>query len=102
KSDVRRYKNEEFQNQGIELVDNLDDCNVLMGIKEVPIADLIPNKTYFFFSHTIKKQAYNRKLLIELLDKKIAMVDYETLVDKNGSRLIGFGRYAGIVGCYNT
>jgi saccharopine dehydrogenase (NAD+, L-lysine-forming) len=101
-SDVRRYKNEEYQNQGIELVENLDSCNVLMGIKEVPIADLIPNKTYFFFSHTIKKQTYNRKLLIELLNKKIAMVDYETLVDKNGSRLIGFGRYAGIVGCYNT
>jgi saccharopine dehydrogenase (NAD+, L-lysine-forming) len=102
KSDVRRYKNEEYQNQGIELVENLDDCNVLMGIKEVPIADLIPNKTYFFFSHTIKKQTYNRKLLIELLNKKIAMVDYETLVNKHGSRLIGFGRYAGIVGCYNT
>lgn len=102
KSDVRRYKNEEFLNQGIELVDNLNDCDVIMGIKEVPLNELIPNKTYFFFSHTIKKQAYNRKLLIELLNKKIAMVDYETLVDKKGSRLIGFGRYAGIVGCYNT
>ena len=102
KSDVRRYKNEEYQAQGVELVDDLTNCNVLMGVKEVPIADLIPNKTYFFFSHTIKKQTYNRKLLLELLNKKITMVDYETLVDKNGSRLIGFGRYAGIVGCYNT
>lgn len=102
KSNIRRYKNEEYESLGIELVDSLDDCNVILGIKEVPLNDLIPNKTYFFFSHTIKKQAYNRKLLIELLNKKITMVDYETLVDKNGSRLIGFGRYAGIVGCYNT
>lgn len=102
KSDVRRFKNEEYQNHGINLVDNLNDCNVIMGIKEVLLNELIPNKTYFFFSHTIKKQAYNRKLIIELLNKKITMVDYETLVDKNGSRLIGFGRYAGIVGCYNT
>jgi hypothetical protein len=102
KSDVRRFKNEEYKNIGIEVVDNVDDCNILMGIKEVQPQDLIPNKTYFFFSHTIKKQAYNRKLLVEVLKKNITLIDYETLTDKNGFRLIGFGRYAGIVGCYNT
>ncbi len=102
KSNVRRFKNEEFSNLGIELVDHLDDCDILMGIKEIPLADLVPNKTYLFFSHTIKKQSYNRNLLVEMLKKNITMVDYETLVNKNGSRLIGFGRYAGIVGCYNT
>lgn len=102
KSDVRRFKNEKYQNKGIDLVDNVDDCDILMGIKEVQPQDLIPNKTYFFFSHTIKKQAYNRKLLIEALKKNITLIDYETLTDKNGFRLIGFGRYAGIVGCYNT
>lgn len=102
KSTVRRYKNASYLHQGIELVDNVDDCDVLMGIKEVPFQDLIPNKTYFFFSHTIKKQTYNRKLLQEMLNKNITMVDYETLVDASNFRLIGFGRYAGIVGCYNT
>lgn len=73
-----------------------------MGVKEVPINELIPNKTYFYFSHTIKKQPYNRNLLLAMMDKNIAMVDYEALTGSNGMRLIGFGKYAGIVGCYNT
>ena len=102
KSAVRRFKNEDYSTLDIELVDNVDDCDILMGIKEVPVQELIPNKKYFFFSHTIKKQPYNRKLLVEMLNKNIAIVDYETLVDANNFRLIGFGRYAGIVGCYNT
>ncbi|MGE0561563.1 MAG: NAD(P)-dependent oxidoreductase [Flavobacteriales bacterium] len=102
KSNVRRIKDIDYQNQGVELVDDVSDCDILMGIKEVPVNELIANKTYFYFSHTIKKQAYNRKLLIEMLNKNITMVDYETLVDKKNHRLIGFGRYAGIVGCYNT
>ena len=72
-----------------------------MGIKEVPIAELIDNKTYLFFSHTIKKQPYNRKLLQEVIKKKIRLIDYEALKDKQGNRLVAFGRYAGIVGAYN-
>lgn len=102
KSEVRRIINSEYQDKGVELVNDVSDCDVLMGIKEVPINELIANKTYFYFSHTIKKQTYNRKLLLEMLQKNITMIDYETLVDKNNHRLIGFGRYAGIVGCYNT
>ena len=72
-----------------------------MGIKEVPIDMLIPGKSYMFFSHTFKKQPYNRKLLRAILEKKITLIDYEVLTTENGRRLIGFGRYAGIVGCYN-
>jgi hypothetical protein len=72
-----------------------------MGVKEVPSDKLIPNKKYFFFSHTIKKQAHNKKLMHALIEKKIQMIDYETLTDKNRNRIIGFGRYAGIVGAYN-
>lgn len=102
KSNVRRITEEEYQKQGIELVDSVDDCDVLLGVKEVPKKDLIPNKTYFYFSHTIKKQSYNRDLLIEMLKKNITMVDYETLTNSKGNRLIGFGKYAGIVGCYNS
>ena len=100
-SKVRRFKDEEYKNAGIEVVDDISGNDVLFGVKEVPIKDLIADKTYFFFSHTIKKQPYNRDLLRALLEKNITMVDYETLTDKNGVRLIGFGRYAGIVGCYN-
>ncbi|MCB9363029.1 MAG: alanine dehydrogenase [Flavobacteriales bacterium] len=102
KSVVRRISEQEYLDQGVKLVDNVDDCDVLLGVKEVPKKDLIPNKTYFYFSHTIKKQSYNRDLLIEMLNKNITMVDYETLTNAKGNRLIGFGKYAGIVGCYNS
>jgi saccharopine dehydrogenase (NAD+, L-lysine-forming) len=72
-----------------------------MGIKEVPIQQLIPSKTYFFFSHTIKKQPHNRKLLAAILAKKVRMIDYETLADDNHVRLVAFGHFAGIVGAHN-
>jgi hypothetical protein len=72
-----------------------------LGVKEVPIDALIPNKKYFFFSHTIKKQPYNRKLIQAILKKNIELFDHETIIKENGARLIGFGRYAGLVGAYN-
>ena len=101
-SDVRIFTDEEYRNSGIEVVDDISDCAVFFGVKEVPIAYLIANKSYFFFSHTIKKQPHNRQLLQALLDKKIDFYDHETLVDIYNHRLIGFGRYAGIVGTYNA
>jgi len=102
KSNVRRFKDEEYANAGVKVVDSVNDCDVLMGVKEVPISELIADKKYFYFSHTIKKQPYNRNLLLAMMDKNIAMIDYEALTNPNGMRLIGFGKYAGIVGCYNT
>lgn len=102
KSPIRTFKDEEYANEGIELVDSLENCDIIFGVKEVQIEDLIPNKTFFFFSHTIKKQPYNRTLLQALLEKKIRLVDYEVIKDKYNKRVIGFGRYAGIVGCYNA
>ncbi|MBL4592269.1 MAG: alanine dehydrogenase [Flavobacteriales bacterium] len=101
-SDVRRFKASEYEALGVKMVDSVDDCDVLLGVKEVPINQLIPNKTYFYFSHTTKKQDYNRNLLIAMIEKNIAMVDYEGLTNEKGVRLIGFGKYAGIVGCYNS
>ena len=100
-SNIRCYKDTEYLEKGIPVIEDLAGCDVLMGVKEALIRDLIPRKTYFFFSHTIKKQAYNRKLLQEIVKKKIRLVDYEVLTDKNGFRLIGFGRFAGLVGAYN-
>jgi alanine dehydrogenase len=99
-SEVRCYKDQEYLNERIEMSDQLDDCDILMGIKEVPIDQIIGGKSYLFFSHTIKKQAYNRKLLQAIVEKKVRMIDYETLVDENEVRLIGFGRFAGIVGAH--
>jgi alanine dehydrogenase len=101
KSSIRKYKDQEYLNEGITLVDKVEDCDVLLGVKEVPIDQLIPNKKYFFFSHTFKKQPYNRKLLQAIINKKIQLIDWETITNTKGQRLIAFGRFAGIVGCYN-
>ncbi|ASS48607.1 MAG: alanine dehydrogenase [Candidatus Fluviicola riflensis] len=100
-SNVRAFKDEEYRQVGIEVVDDLHDCDIIMGVKEVNIEDLIPSKKFMFFSHTIKKQPYNRRLLQAVLDLKIQLIDYEVLKNKQNKRIIGFGRYAGIVGCYN-
>ncbi len=100
-SAVRAFKDDDYKEKGITVTENLSECDVLMGVKEVPVRELIPGKIYFFFSHTIKKQAYNRTLLQEALRKKIQLIDYEVLTDKDGFRIIGFGRFAGLVGAYS-
>ena len=101
KSPIRKYKDETYAALGLQLVDHVNDCDVLLGVKEVPIDELIPNKKYFFFSHTFKKQPYNRKLLQAIIEKNIQLIDWETITNAKGQRLIAFGRFAGIVGCYN-
>lgn len=100
-SDIRVFSDEQYSSLGIEVTTDMSDCDVLFGVKEVPVDSLIPNKKYFFFSHTIKFQPYNRKLLQAILEKNIELFDHETIVDAKNRRLIGFGRYAGIVGAYN-
>lgn len=100
-SDIRIFTDAEYEAKGIEVSGDMTDCDVLLGVKEVPVDALIPDKKYFFFSHTIKKQPHNQKLLQAILDKNIDLFDHETIVDENYKRLIGFGRYAGNVGTYN-
>lgn len=100
-SDIRIFSDDAYKALGFEVTEDVSDCDVLLGVKEVPIDNLIAGKKYFFFSHTIKKQPYNRKLLQAMLSKNIEMYDHETIIKENGARLIGFGRYAGLVGAYN-
>ncbi len=100
-SDIRVFSDQQYKEAGFEVTKDMATCDVLFGVKEVPIAALIPNKKYFFFSHTVKKQPYNRALMRAILDKNIELYDHETITKENGNRLIGFGRYAGIVGAYN-
>lgn len=100
-SDIRIFSDDAYSEQGLSLENDLSSCDVLLGVKEVPIEALIPNKSYFFFSHTIKKQPYNRDLLKAILDKNIQLYDHEVITAASGNRLIGFGRYAGLVGAYN-
>ncbi len=97
----RCFSETEFANAGCIISEQIESCAVFLGVKEVPIAELLEGKTYFFFSHTIKKQSHNRSLLQSLITKNIRMIDYECLVDDTGRRLIGFGYFAGIVGAYN-
>jgi len=100
-SEIRVFKDEAYSKLDITVTNDVSNADVLLGVKEVPIEDLIPNKSYFFFSHTIKKQPYNRKLLRAILDKNITFYDHETITNARGNRLIGFGYYAGVVGAYN-
>ncbi|MAZ73951.1 MAG: alanine dehydrogenase [Flavobacteriaceae bacterium] len=100
-SDIRIFSDRAYKDAGFQVLEDVSEADVMLGVKEVPVEALIPNKKYFFFSHTIKKQPYNRKLLVAILEKNIEMYDHETIVKQNGARLIGFGRYAGLVGAYN-
>lgn len=98
----RCFPDEDYQKAGVSLVNDLTDCDILMGVKEIPVKRLLPNKTYFFFSHTIKEQAHNRTLLQAVLEKNIRLIDYEVLTNEYGKRLIAFGRFAGMVGAHNA
>lgn len=100
-SPIRTFTDQSYIDEGITVREDLSDCDIIIGVKEVKVEDLIPGKKYVFFSHTIKKQPYNRRLLQHILQQKIELIDYEVMKNKQGKRLIGFGRYAGIVGCYN-
>lgn len=100
-SSGRCFSDKEYEKQGIEVSNDLSECDVLFGIKEIPISMLLPGKTYFFFSHTKKLQPYNQELFRTLIKKRITLIDYENLEHEDGTRLIGFGFFAGIVGAHN-
>lgn len=101
-SDIRAYSDEEYRNAGVEVCDNVDDCDLLIGIKEADIHTLIPGKHYLFFGHIAKMQPYNKPLFKTLIDNNNTFSDYEYLVDENNLRLVAFGWYAGVVGVYYT
>lgn len=101
-SSIRCYTDEEYQAYGIKMQQDLSDCDVLFGVKEVRIEDLMSDKHYFFFSHTIKMQPYNKGLLQAIIEKNITLTDYECLTNERGFRVVAFGRFAGIVGAYNA
>jgi saccharopine dehydrogenase (NAD+, L-lysine forming) len=100
-SAIRCFTDNEYLKDNITVAEDLSTCDIIMGVKEVPVQNLLNNKKYMFFSHTIKEQAHNKKLIKALLHNGIQMIDYETLTDSENNRVIGFGHYAGIVGTYN-
>jgi hypothetical protein len=100
-SSIRCFNDREYQAAGVELTEDMTQCDFLFGIKEVPVEMLIPGKTYAFFSHTRKKQPHNRGMLKKIISNKITLVDYECLEHDDGQRIIGFGFFAGVVGAHN-
>ena len=101
-SPERTFTDAEYKSVGVSVKKDMSECDILLGVKEVPIEKLIPNKKYLFFSHTIKAQPYNQKLLQAIIAKNIELIDYETLCWPNGNRILGFGKWAGVVGTYNA
>jgi alanine dehydrogenase len=97
----RCYADKEYRSAGVEVREDLEDCDILFGIKEVPVKDLISGKTYLFFSHTKKQQAANREMFRTILRKEITLIDYECLEHDDGQRILGFGFFAGVVGAHN-
>jgi hypothetical protein len=97
----RCFSDKEYVAAGVEVKDGVSDCDILLGIKEVPVQQLVPGKTYLFFSHTKKKQPYNQKLFQAIIEKKITLIDYECMEHEDGQRIIGFGFFAGVVGAHN-
>jgi len=100
-SPVRCFTDREYETAGVKVKNDISDCDVLLGIKEIPVDQLIAGKTYLFFSHTKKKQPQNQKMLQAILEKKITLIDYECLEHEDGQRIIGFGFFAGVVGAHN-
>jgi saccharopine dehydrogenase (NAD+, L-lysine-forming) len=97
----RCFSDNEYKREGIKVEEDVSSADILLGIKEVPKTQLIPNKTYLFFSHTKKAQSFNQALFHAMMDKQITLIDYECLEHEDGQRLIGFGFFAGIVGAHN-
>jgi saccharopine dehydrogenase (NAD+, L-lysine forming) len=100
-SSDRCYTDKEYRSAGVEVREELGDCDILFGIKEVPVKDLLPGKTYLFFSHTKKQQLYNQRMFQAILERKITLIDYECLEHDDGQRILGFGFFAGVVGAHN-
>ncbi|XP_013412540.1 alpha-aminoadipic semialdehyde synthase, mitochondrial isoform X2 [Lingula anatina] len=100
-SNRRAYPTKEYENAGAISQEDISEADLILGVKQVPIDKLIPNKTYVFFSHTIKAQEDNMPLLDALLEKNIRLIDYEKMLNKDGLRLVAFGKYAGVAGMLN-
>ena len=69
-SKLRCYTDKQYADQGCEINEDISESSVILGVKEVPLDLLLDNKTYFFFSHTLKGQPHNMPLLKDLLKKK--------------------------------
>ena len=101
-SKIRCYSDKEYKNKNIEVLEDISRCDIFFGVKEIDEKKIISGKKYFFFSHTIKEQPYNRNMINKIIEEKVTLIDYECIRDEKGKRLVAFGKTAGIVGAYNA
>ena len=101
-SDKRAFTDAEYRDAGIAIFDSLENCPLIIGLKEVPVDVLEAGKAYVYFSHVIKGQPANMPMLQRALDLGCTILDYEKIADEEGRRLIFFGNYAGLAGAINT
>ncbi|MGB5287110.1 MAG: bifunctional lysine ketoglutarate reductase /saccharopine dehydrogenase family protein [Ignavibacteriaceae bacterium] len=101
-SDIRAYTNDQYAAAGVEVIEDIHSANTIFAVKEIPLHFYREGKTYIFFSHTIKGQAYNMPLLKKMMELKCNLIDYERIVDESNRRIIFFGKYAGIAGMVET
>ncbi len=98
----RAFDDAAYVESSATLVDNTPDADLLIGVKEMPVRLFKQGGAYIFFSHTIKGQPYNMKMLGDLVEKKCTLIDYELITDEKGRRLVFFGRFAGLAGMIDT
>jgi saccharopine dehydrogenase (NAD+, L-lysine-forming) len=91
-SDSRCYTDEEYNYLDIPLKEDMGECDILLGVKEVDKRTFLPGKTYMFFAHVVKKQPYNREMFREIVARKIRLIDFEYLTTGKGKRVVAFGR----------
>ena len=101
-SNIRVFSEDDYRKVGAHVQDSLTPSSVVFAVKEIPIDFFERGKTYVFFSHTIKGQKHNMPMLKKMMDMRCTLIDYERIVDKNGRRLVFFGRFAGLAGMVDT
>ncbi len=102
KSDKRIFTDNEYLKAGARVASNLQDCRIILGVKEIPVEDYEPGKTYLNFAHVVKGQSYNMPRLARMMELGCNHIDYEKITDEQGNRIIFFGHYAGIAGMINS
>jgi hypothetical protein len=102
RSPTRTFDEAQYQSAGAEIVETLDECPVIIGVKEIPTEQLRPGKTYMYFSHTIKGQPANMPALKRMMELGCTLIDYERIIDEQNRRLVFFGRFAGLAGIIDT
>jgi len=99
---IRIFPDKDYIKEGAKIAEDLSRCSIILAVKEIPLDFFEKEKVYLFFSHTTKGQTHNMSMLKRMIEQKCTLLDYEKIVDKEGFRLVLFGRHAGLAGMIDT